>query len=536
MALLALLAAAVAICTTPTNHPLLLPGAEAQAVIPPQGGLDGYATGVSPATLVVRDSDAAFDRTLTVSFNSMLPEPLLSVRVVGCLLDDPDAAAGGVLAGAKCPVRTLAAPLSVALKSSQFAGNLTQEGAASIDAPVATFRLQYEITIEVIDPTLTHYVYLRVEYTTMKDALADLEMRRNNPKLISPSVGIEVAGANPLVLLPDVDGWKKAAEAAAGRGSLPAKAALGRGKKVPRRCAAGEDSDGPGHWRHTGSKLRFDPSLAWNSADSVDNGDGKLEVDADLDGPASDAPADGEGDARGLLLCDGDKKPCRRKPCSGCSNCDPRPTLQPPLHAMAAWRWIPRKCVPRRFSSSEAEQCLRKIGGITIVGDSVGLQLRDRLSCAVGIPGAHSKLVIMGKTPRGIAEYPGQKWKEFVDVMRKMNRNHTRLYPTPDPLTKSDALARGSDSTPKRGALAFNPAGLWLVGRSRIFNIQKGLESLLTPDQVGNYDKVLLVATNSVRECLPFPFLDHLAGILREDIDEHCLLGCLVACCRYTCR
>ena len=217
--------------------------------------------------------------------------------------------------------------------------------------------------------------------------------------------------------------------------------------------------------------------------------------------------------------------------------------MKPPVQAIAAWRWIPRKCVPRRFSSSEAEQCLRKIGGITIVGDSVGLQLRDRLSCAVGVPGAHNKLVSMGKTPKGIAEYPGAKWREFIDVMRKMNLNHTRLYPTPRPLTTSDVLARGgSDGTPKRGALAFNPAGLWLVGRGRMSNIQQGLESLLTPDQVGNYDKVLLVATNSVsvalinRHAPLFPSDQELAVTLLGDSNRRFLfIPDFIACRRSTC-
>ncbi len=516
-----------------------LRGVRPQTIVPPSGGgAEGYsAEGVSPASLVVQDADGSFDRTLTVDFTSSLREPLLNVRVVGCLPSDETMQPALVLGskGAKCHVRTLAAPVSVVLKDSTHLHNSTTSSSsrrrharkgrrrllAAGDA--AHYRLRYEITFEVIDPEATHYVYLRVEYTSMADALMDLEKHRRVADDHSPAVGTEVAGANPLVVPPDVEGWKKAAQAAAARGSKAAREALERGRKVPRLCGPGEEAAGHGHWKHSGDNLWFDPTLAWNSADNVHNGNGKMEADPELDGhppstsesATSAAAANANANANAasapkLLVCDGDEKVCTKKPCVACDHCDPHPGMRPALEAMAAWRWVPRRCVPRRYSSSEAAECLRRVGGVTITGDSVAAQLVDRLRCAVGVPGPFNQLVVHGKSPKGIAEYPSRPWGQFSEGMRKINLNHTRGRPTPPPVTRREKREEGGGvsfgggsgggSEAKRGVLALNPAGLWQCGRGTLSSAQAGLESLLTPDQVGNYDRVVLVATNTVRD------------------------------------
>lgn len=454
-------------------------------------------SGVVATRMVVQDMDASFDRTLRVVFTSTLRKPLISIRVVGCLSNSTIQDKKGVT---KCKVRTLAYPLAVELKSSVPLNEsvldaaihrrvLTEEDTAV--AGKATFRLTYEITFEVIDPAVTHLLYMRVDYTSMKDALLDLNERgaaHEHP----PAVGVEVAGANPIIVHPDVRSWREAVEQAIARGSVAAKTALGRGKKIPRRCAPRERGDGHGHWRHSGNRLIFDPALGWTSSDQIENGNGELEFDLELD--------DGSSSEERMLLCRGDREKCKSKPCAGCSHCDPRPSMRPSVEAMAAWRWIPRKCIPRRFSSSEAAQCLREVGGLTIVGDSVALQLRDRLSCAVGTPGAHNELVGLGKSPRGLAQYPGVQWNLFKTLLRNLNINHTRGARTPEPVTKKEAVSaaqKGSISE-KRGVLAFNPGGLWQCGRGRLSTAQQGLETLLASDLMGNYDRVLLIATNAV--------------------------------------
>ena len=147
------------------------------------------------------------------------------------------------------------------------------------------------------------------------------------------------------------------------------------------------------------------------------------------------------------------------------------------------WRWEPDACAPLRLKSpEEARKCATRIGGLTIVGDSLARQLFEALRCILTTQdNDDDELLSFFRTRGPIPKHLG----EMQAILNALN---------------SSSSSKGEGG----GTLVLNGAGLWQTAYGEVHSYSGALERLVTSALAAPFDAVFLALTTAVH---PFHFL-----------------------------